>query len=606
MAKHTKTTSSTFFYRYRMEILLVIAAVAARIVFAVLQSQTDPLFLQWSVDEKTYLDDARRFADAGFSRAGLKLPFWQPPGYTLILAAWLGAGGSAAAFVFMQGLLGVASAWLIYRIIVNMFGDNARRHGAIASLLFSFFPAILYYETKLLKPAWVIFLMLWIVYLSMPRSREGWWPLRGVLAGLLVIFDVYFIVVPVALILVSRMKRGPLLAIAAGLLVTMGPVAALNASANAGFVVVSYNGPINLYVGNNEQWTETYNTLPGWPWYQITLKHEDAAGADRTNVGTTGGMFIDDVVRYAADHPLAFARGFGEKALMFFSLRELPRNGSIFMHPVVLWLGSMMNAAALLIAFICLPRLKREPVIMLLLVTIVAVNVLFFPTTRYRLPAVPLALIAIGALAGRPARWVKRTTFFVVVLATAATMLASRLVDYDAWQAFSLNEAAWVEIRKGDATQAEALIGEALKAERLADALDTAGQIAMEHRRDPKAALALFEEASGKEPDLPRPYFNQARIQLQSKQWEEAYRLHNRYLNLIRPELPDFTAEDARAALQSLEFNARMDFERGRLSQALARLNRIKKIHAQHPVEGITISGLDRQIEMIEARLGQR
>lgn len=603
MQNSTYASIRLFIRRYRHEIALAFIALSVRCLFLLLQSHADPLFFAWSVDEETYLTDAQRWVDAGFATAGLKLPFWQPPGYMMLLAAWLGVGTSPESFVFLQLLIGVASTLLLYRIIIHVFGEEARRHGLLAAGLFAIVPAILYYETKLLKPAWVIFLMLWILYLSLPRTRMTWWPLRGLLAGVLVIFDVYFIIIPFALLFATQMKRGPLFSLACGLLVTVGPIAALNASAKAGFVLVSYNGPINLYVGNNADWTRTYNTLPGWTWYKITLMHEGGAGANAGNVAATGELFVEDVVRFAREEPVKFAKGLATKALLFFSLRELPRNGSIFMHPAVLFLSSVINAAVMLIAFVCLPRLKREPLIMLLLLMIFAVNVVFFPTTRYRLPAIPLALIAIGALAGRPAIWVKRTSTFVVLLALGATILAGRIVQYDAWLSFSLNEAAWNEIDRNDPAHAEQLVHEALQAKRLSRTLDTAGQLATSYRRDTGQAMSLFDEAIRVAPDYPEPHFNRARMAMASGQPDEAYRLYDDYLDLIRPELADFNEDDTRAALQALEFNARMDFERGRLPLAVERLERLKKIQQQHPVKEITISGLDFQIEMIQRRI---
>ncbi|MGA1194650.1 MAG: glycosyltransferase family 39 protein [Kiritimatiellia bacterium] len=588
--------------RPHADLILITSAIAIRLIFLAVQSQSDPLFFVRSVDEETYLRDAQAWVDAGFSREGLKLPFWQPPGYVFALGLWLGAGGSADAFIFLQLLLGAISSWLIFRIILQLFGPEAIGHGMAAAMLFNLVPSILYYETKLLKPAWVILLMLWIIYLARSRSRSGWWLLRGFLAGLTVLFDVYFIILSAALVVMSKFKREPLGGILLGLLVTVGPVAALNltADANKGFVPVSYNGPINLFVGNNPDWQKTYNALPGEPWYRITLRYENDPRMLSGDAASTGELFLREVKNYALDEPLAFLKGLATKTLLFFSIRELPRNGAIFMNPAVIWAGRFINTAVMFIAFLCLPKLKRDPVIMLLLLMIFLVNVLFFPTTRYRLPAIPLALISIGALAGSPARWRKRTLTFVVALAAGATLLSSRIVAYDDWRAFSFNEAAWNEIHRGDTAEAKVLIDQALEASTLPLVLDTAGQIAMTGEKNPRAALDYFEQASEADPKLAQPWFNQARIMLSMNRLNEAYLLHNRYLNLIRPELPNFDDQDVRAASQALEFNARLDFEQGRYAKSRDRLIRLRDLHQTHPVDDINISGLDQQIQMLE------
>lgn len=581
-------------------------AVVVRIIFLLLQRAADPVLFVPIIDEQTYWADAQRWVHSGFSVAGLNLPFWQPPGYMFLLSLWIRCGGGVAGFVFVQLALGVVSSWMVYRVILRAYGDGARRWAVAAGLLYSLNPAVLYFETKLLKPTFAIFLMLAVLFLSFPRERKKTWFRRGFLCGGLILLDPYFIVWPLALAWQARRRWKALTGLALGAMSVIAAVLFLNIRATGLLAPVSYNGPINLYVGNNPNWIKKYNTLPGWPWDQITLRHDDEASASPLDVVDRSQFFVRDVKDFIRAQPLRFLKGLVAKSVLLLSALELPRDGAMIMWPPLGMLGFAIQWLMITLLFLIIPRVRQEPLLWMPLALIALVNVVFFPTSRYRLPAWPLILVATGLFTRMPApRRRNLAAFLALLLVVAGSVFAHQVVRLPEWRAFTWNEAAWAHLDRGRFADARRCIDHALTFARLPAVLNTAGQIEMGERNNPLGALQLFDEAIQKEPGYPEPYFNQGRVETLLGREDAAYQSYEHYLERIHYLHPGFSDEDLRSSLQALEFTARVDFMRGRLRESLARLEKMREIHQMHPDSEINLNGIEQQIEQLRNRLSE-
>lgn len=582
--------------------IILAAALLIRLIFLLMQARADPVLFVPIIDERTYVDDARQWIESGFRISGLKLPFWQPPGYMLLLAGWMGFGGTPTGFAFLQLMLGVASSLLLYHVILRAFGGPAKRWAFIAGLLYGACPSILYYETKLLKPTVAIFLMLALLALSFPREHSGRWFTRGLICGVLTLLEVYFLAWPFLLAYAGRGNRRGLVRLALGLTLIAGPIFALNVQ-RAGFQAgLAYNGPINLFIGNNPDWLTTYNTLPGWTWDQILQRGSNAAGDN--HIANHGRVFTGSVLSFLRDNPAAFAAGWAGKALLFCSASDLPRDGAMMMQPLLGVLALATDWTMIFLVALAAPRIRREPLVWIPLSLILLVNVVFFPTSRYRLPAWPLALLAAGALSiGPPPRWKHSVALGALALVLFATITARRWIRHDDWLAFTWNEAAWSNLDRNRGSQARTCIQTALAYARLPAALNTAGQIAAAEDQDLLGAWRLFNEATETEPRFPDSYFNRGRVEALMGRKNDAYRSYDLFLDRVNPELPGLTENNARSILQALEFNAHCDFEQQRLPAALARLLRMRAFLIRRNTNPTSISGLDQQIEQLQNRL---
>lgn len=589
--------------RYRDDGLVLAVALISRLVFFFLQQAADPLFLQPIVDEATYLEDARRWVASGYSISGLHLPFWQPPAYTLILGGWLGGGGSAHGMLIVQSLLGAATSWLVFRTTLRIFGQPARRIALAGALFYSLGPATLYYEMKWLKPAWTLFLLALLLFLSYPRSKTGPGWASGLLIGLLALFDAYFIALLPLFIFASGRQPARWLALLAGCAVPVLPVWWLNTQATKEWVPFSYNGPVNLYVGNNPDWVKTYNSLPGWDWEQVTRRFDFTRAATGLDAAARGHLFTDEVKTYVFDQPGAFARGLMAKTLLFVSPRNLPRDGSLMFFPAVRLFGWLANTLLLALAVLVFPRLRRAPLLAGTLILVALVDILFFPTTRYRLTAIPVLLVAAGALVPWSSYSLRYRTWAgitALILAGAGAMASAHWVDYPAWHSFSYNEAAWHSLDQGQIGRARQQAQQALQNRRLPSALNTAGQLIMGGGGDPARAKALFDEAIRTDPSLPASYLNLGRLHQQRGEVKAACLAYDAFLERLVPNQNGYSQRDAQGMAMSLEYTARAAFEQGRPAEALERLRRLQDAHRQGWLPQVGMGGLDRQIGELE------
>ncbi|MCE5230271.1 tetratricopeptide repeat protein [bacterium] len=190
-------------------------------------------------------------------------PFAKPPGYTYFLSAIYAAAGpspilAVIAVQMAMGLLNVALTWWLARWLMG------RACGLIAAAIMGGYWLLIYFEGELLDPALTITLTLLVAlavkrWLTHPRATAAL--LIGVLAGLLALVRSNYLpmiaLLAVGATLAAR-KRLPARSVwGHAALVLLGAAAAIlpvtlrNWTVGKEFVLISANGGINLYIGNN-------------------------------------------------------------------------------------------------------------------------------------------------------------------------------------------------------------------------------------------------------------------------------------------------------------------------------------------------------------------
>ncbi len=189
--------------------------------------------------------------------------FARPPGYPYFLAAvYAVSGGSYLAPRLVQAALGLVSVVLAWGLTRTMLGRGA----ALATgLLAAVFWGFIYYEGELQEPALLVPLILGLVWvLARWAAQPAAWRLlvAGVLigAGALLRPNVLLLGVIAGLWLTgvlwrrSAVRRWPAAVglLVLGTLLPIAPVTVRNWRVSGDFVLISTNGAINLWVGNNE------------------------------------------------------------------------------------------------------------------------------------------------------------------------------------------------------------------------------------------------------------------------------------------------------------------------------------------------------------------
>ena len=417
--------------RYTVPALIAGLALLLRLTY-VLELDASPLFQHPAVDAYTYNQHAERLAAGNWLSRGMG-PFWQPPLFPYTLGAvklfFPGPEFFYAARV-LQAWIDALTCVLIYFLGARLFGRAA---GIGAGVVTAANGPMIFFAGELLPATTAaLFDTLGLLLLLQALDRQSTW--RFLAAG--ISFGLAAVTVPTVLpfcaaaavwaAVSSRRARDMRHGAAVALLFLLGvalpiaPVGLRNYSVGDDAVLISYNGGINFFIGNNGDTGKTLGARPGWEWDDIVDMPEHA-GIGKPSEKSR--YFYRQAGEFIISEPLAWAGLLAEKTFAFWHGDEIGRNQAVYfwrnysdLLSVLLWkteylafpfglIGPLALAGiALGLARFLSPRLLPSPGPMLtlprappgapvavLFVGLYAAAVIaFFPTARYRIPVCPL------------------------------------------------------------------------------------------------------------------------------------------------------------------------------------------------------------------------
>lgn len=405
---------------------LLLLAFALRVVY-VLQIRASPYFDRPEMDPGYHVEWARAFARGEPFQPGQ--PFFRAPLYPWFLGALLALFGDGLLVPrLVQAALGTATTGLAYLIGARAFD---RATGLVAALLAATYWVLVYFDGELLLEVLATPLDLLALWLTL-RARDPTAPAVGrrrtVLAGLAwglatITRPNVLLFAPLAALWLAwparRTSARAALAtgalFAAGLAAPILPITAINRVAGDDWVLVSSQGGVNLWIGNNPESDGATAIVPGtrpdwWGGY-----HDAIALAERAEGRP---LAASEVSRHYARRAWAFlledpARGLRHllwKARLFWTDHELGNNQEVRFFaerfgPVVrfLPLGFWFVAPLGLLGIALALRRAAWPLFPLWgFVAVYSVSVvLFFVNARFRLPVLPVLMVfAAHALLG--------------------------------------------------------------------------------------------------------------------------------------------------------------------------------------------------------------
>lgn len=363
-------------------------------------------------------------------------PYLRPPGYAYFLAsAYRAFGLSYLAPRLVQLILGLENCLLAFALARRWFGSGA---GLITAALMATYWILVYFEGQFQEPTLLIFVLLAFVYvLSMWTQRRA---LRYALAaGLLLGLagtvrpnPLLFLPVGVAWacwIAHRRGERWPVFAkaaagLVAGGVIAVAPITIRNYRVAGDFVLISANGGLNLYIGNNEFADgQQLGHLPdtGWPamcfTYPQVVREVQREQGRAMRYSEVSAYFVEKALRFIREHPAAFATLTLKRAALFWGPQEIPLNEEMdceraFSRTLRDIPGNFPALLALcLLGAACLVRdlrsegrkavgadevVRRKEVAVLLgafVMTFFLSYVFFFNAASYRTPILPFLMI---------------------------------------------------------------------------------------------------------------------------------------------------------------------------------------------------------------------
>ncbi|MBN1899699.1 tetratricopeptide repeat protein, partial [Candidatus Sumerlaeota bacterium] len=337
--------------------------------------------------------------------------------------------------------------------------------------------------------------------------------------------------------------------LSSGFFLTILPVCFLNRHVTGKFTFLPYSGGINFYIGNNEDYCRTVTIRPGYEWDKLT-----ALPAHSGAIGPWEGQdfFYEKSREFIKTNPGAFLALLGRKTLRFFSSREIPRNIDIYLYrrwssllKALVWkIGGFGFPFGLLfpLALIGLYNQRRRiPMILILFLLFFSLSViLIFPSSRYRVPLLPLMIILCAAGSVSLWRLISQKKWrdltpaaFIFLAALLITFIpgpfCEERINYEGEMYYALGHQA---NEKGDKEETIRLYAKALEiAPELDDARNNLGAALVEMEA-PEEGVNLFLEVLKKNPEREDAHNNLAMALARLHEFNDAISHYKRAIEI--------------------------------------------------------------------------
>jgi len=396
------------------------------------------------IDSIYYDVQAKRIV--GGERLGSEA-FFVAPAYEYWLAFWYAILGERPVRVFfVQAVLGAATCGLIFGAGYLLFGPLA---AAVAGVLSACFGLFMYYETLLMPNGLILALHVAALLALCSVAR---WPtvwrcvVSGVLIGLSAIsHGTGLLLLPVVMLWFwlgsapgtkeQRIVRGALILGAAVL--TIAPVTVRNYVVGGDLVLLTSNGGLNLYIGNNPEATGSFIKYR-FPYPGAHIEHHIAGferSASQPSPSQVSRALTQRALQFMFNHP-------GEAVgLLWTKLRLMLNDCNVFINDqyyfykrfVPLMRLPLPNfgfvaVGGLVGAVICLPRWRDYLFLYGFTVSQLFAYTLMFVLARYRLVLIACLLLFFGAGVSELIRSIRERRYAKLATAAVAGTIAAVVV----------------------------------------------------------------------------------------------------------------------------------------------------------------------------------
>lgn len=431
----------------------VVLAVAfvLRMVFFILNMKNNPVFFHPIMDALYHHEWA---TDILRGSAAADDVYFRGPFYPYFVAFLYKLSGSSIAFVvFVQHLIGTASAGLVYFLSREYF---SRRVSFVAGLIAALYWPFVYFEGDLLIVTVFVFwniLALLLMAKSLRRDNLLLLVAAGLCFGLSAIARpsvlIVFPALPLVLYLNRRLPKktgagwiGRTAVLFAGILVVIMPVMIRNFVVARSIVPIAASGGVNFFIGNNPRSDGSTAIVPDtradwWGGYYDAIAIAERDEGRKLKLAEVSSYFFRRGLEWFRDSPGDAFSHLLKKLRVFWAGPERANNKFIYFFwnlagmKYVPLPGYWLVAPLALLGGILQWRRRRllSPLYFFILLYMVGV-VAFFVNARFRLPVTPF-LIIFAAYAVVYLVEVFRSKDFRLVPAMAILAAAALLVNVD-------------------------------------------------------------------------------------------------------------------------------------------------------------------------------
>ena len=446
---------------------ILTAALGVRLAY-LYQAVDTPLFDVLLIDSEFY--DRRARAIVAGDWLGDQ-PFFMNPLYPYFLAAIYALLGAEYWWVgVVQAGLGTGSCYLIYALGRKLWRPQI---GLLAAGMAAFYQPYVFYDGALLTAAPITFLNLAALYcLAHAQGAARWLWGAGLLLGLSATarpMVLLFVAVVAGWFVAQWGRRGwrqwGWVVVGCGLVV--GVVAWRNYYVGGEWLLTTSSAGMNFYVGNHPEASGIYAQVDFLPSAEPDLERaafirEAEARTGRALTPAQASRFwLVAGLRFVAENPLAYLALQGRKLYMFWNGVEAQNNLSLYLArdfvPLLRWcvLGWGLVAPLAVAGW---AASRRSVLLDLYLASYLAACLLFFTSSEYRLPVVPVVLLYAACWMANVATWARggarrrllRSGLLVALVAlpinyrdAGAERLTRKRVDYYNFGTLYQRRGAW-------------------------------------------------------------------------------------------------------------------------------------------------------------------
>jgi len=418
----THHSSLIILFTHRSSLLLVavfLLALAARFSYLI-EIRDNPFFNHPLFDAYTYFQQAK--AIAGGDIAGRSAAFdngdayAQGPGYPFLLASVIVLFGLK--FVFLRGMGLLMGA--INCLLTAALGKRAfdLRTGVVAGILAAYWGPSLFFDAEFLAvTSMMTFLLLALLVASNAGLRLSRWAAAGALTALAaLIWPMALVAAPAMTTWIMSAKaslRAKFKAIAIlgiAILTPIMPVTIRNIVVGHERVLISWNSGINFYIGNQPDAERLIKIRPSFQWYRLIerpLRYGMRTHSERS------AWFLKETRRSIGEHPGRWLLWMLHKTAIFLNGYEVVRDQDLYYFreystllyvllwnkgvsfPLgIIWPFALIGAGLFLIGHGGAEKWRQPAALLLIFGLLYSASViLFFVTSRYRLPVIGIVLI---------------------------------------------------------------------------------------------------------------------------------------------------------------------------------------------------------------------
>ncbi len=388
---------------------IIILGAVLRILFLVEISRV-PFFYHPVADARIYVDRAMDIYHGKIFPESVS--FHSSPIYPYFIAATYAIGKSLAAPRIVQAIAGLANVVVVFLIASSLFNPLV---ALLSAFWMSVYPIFIYFEGDLMMIPLVLFTLnlscLMFVRYQQTKKRLDL-ALGGVFLGLSAMGkpDTIMIAPFMALFVIlteKNIKQGLLRAFMLALWVTVSiaPVTLSNFFLLNDAVLLTSNGGVNFYIGNHHEANGMFH-LPQdsglWD-HKLYVSSKEVAEQSMgmpVTPSQVSKFWFGKGTEFIVRHPFEFVTLTAKKIMLMISRFEVSNHHSFYFfrkwssvlayNPLRL---SLFVALAVVGIWLSLAQWRRYSILYIYLGVTFWIIVLFFVTSRYRLPTVPFYLM---------------------------------------------------------------------------------------------------------------------------------------------------------------------------------------------------------------------